>query len=360
MNRLSIFGRVAMNPLRYSLALLFVCLLPAGVAPAAENGEICVVPFSHLDLFWGGTREECLARGNALVARAIRQATASPQFRFLLEDEVFVEHFLATHRGEQAVEDLKRLVRAGQIEIGAKWAAIYQDLGDGELQARNLAIGKRFAQVVFGVDPQVAHLGDLPGYTPQSPQLLTQAKVPFLDMTRMGPNDKSLFYWRALDGSKALVWSSLKSYAGGAGLRIHEGAPSPQSREKFERSVADVRATTEGPILMHLGSDLWTPPEDLQAKMAEFSVQTGTQLVLATPAEYFRRAAQTPHIPVLSGEIPSSWPNLIASLVHMWPPLTAAANTLLAAEKFAAVNHALGYADYPQAEFDLLWRRLLE
>lgn len=360
MNRFSVFGASAMNPLRYGLALLLVCLLPSGVAPAAESAQIYVVPFSHLDLFWGGTREECLARGNALVARAIRQANTSPQFRFLLEDEVFVDHFLATHRGTQAVEDLKRLVRNGQIEIGAKWAAIYQELGDGELQARNLAIGKRYAHAMFSVDPQVAHLGDLPGYTPQTPQLLTQAKVPFLVMTRMGPSDKSLFYWRALDGSKSLVWSSLKSYAWGAMLNLHGGAPTPKGLEKFNTTVADVRATTAAPILMHQGSDLYTPPEDLAARIAEYSAKAGTPLVLATPVEYFRRAVQTPDIPVLAGEVPSSWPNLITSLVHMWPPLVEAGNTLLAAEKFATINHALGYADYPQAEFDLLWRRLLE
>ena len=30
--------------------------------------EIYVIPFSHLDLFWAGTREECLARGNRIIA----------------------------------------------------------------------------------------------------------------------------------------------------------------------------------------------------------------------------------------------------------------------------------------------------
>jgi alpha-mannosidase len=349
-----------MNTFRHGLGLVLIFVLPACAALGADNAEISLVPFSHLDLFWGGTREECLARGNALVARAVRQAKSSPQFRFLLEDEVFVDHFLATHRGSPAVDELKQLVKSGQIEIGAKWAAIYQDLGDGELQARNLMIGKRYAQSVFGVEPQVAHLGDLPGYTPQFPQLLAQAKVPFMVMTRMGPSDKSLFSWKSPDGSKALVWSSLKSYAWGAGLRIHEGTPSVKGRERFEKSVADVRATTDGPILMHLGSDLWTPPENLQEKVAEFNAATGARLVLSTPGEYFRRAQQTASIPELAGEIPSSWPNLITSMPHMWPPLVSAANTLLAAEKFAAINHALQLADYPQGEFDAVWRRLLE
>lgn len=33
---------------------------------------------------------------------------------------------------------------------------------------------------------------------------------------------------------------------------------------------------------------------------------------------------------------------------------------MLAAEKFAAINYALGYADYPQRDLDLLWKKLIE
>jgi len=44
----------------------------------------------------------------------------------------------------------------------------------------------------------------------------------------------------------------------------------------------------------------------------------------------------------------------------VWPGIIPATNTLLAAEKFATVNYALGYADYPQQEFDFLWKKLVE
>lgn len=33
--------------------------------------SVFIVPFSHLDLFWTGTREECLSRGNAIIGRAL-------------------------------------------------------------------------------------------------------------------------------------------------------------------------------------------------------------------------------------------------------------------------------------------------
>jgi alpha-mannosidase len=330
------------------------------VSAAGANEDIYLVPFSHLDLYWGGTREECLARGCDLIAKAIRQAKQSPQFRFLLEDNDFVANYLDSHRGCQEVQDLKQLVREGRIEIAPKWAAIYQEMCDGEALARNLVIGKRYAREVFGVDPQVAHLGDIPGYTLQFPQLLDQAKVPYMLMARMGPSDNSLFNWKSPNGSQVLVWSSYKSYAWGSAIGIHHGEPNAKTRDRFHKDVADVRATTRAPIFMHFGSDLWAPPDNFVDAVQAFNAAAPAKLKLATPTEYFRRAQQTPDIPTLSGEIPSSWPNLLPSWPHLWPVVVPAMSTLLSAEKFSAVNHALGYADYPQQELDLLWKRLLE
>jgi hypothetical protein len=187
-------------------------------ATLPHDAQVYFIPFSHLDFYWGGTREECLARGNQIIAKAVRLANESPKFRFLLEDNVFVANYVDSHPGSKEVEYLKRFVKEGRIEIAPKWAGIFQALPDGEVHARNMAIGKRYAQDVFGVDAPVAHLGDLPGYTPQLPQILQQSRVPYAVMTRMGPADKSLFRWQAPDGSKVLLWNSLKGYGWGTFL----------------------------------------------------------------------------------------------------------------------------------------------
>jgi hypothetical protein len=42
--------------------------------PGAGKLQVDVVPFSHLDLFWAGTREEDLSRGNRIIAKAIQIA----------------------------------------------------------------------------------------------------------------------------------------------------------------------------------------------------------------------------------------------------------------------------------------------
>ncbi len=344
--------------------VIFVIAFPAGLfsqqAPRSDALiEVYFTPFSHLDFFWGGTREECLARGNGIIAQAIRLAKKSGEFRFLLEDNVFVANYVDVHRGTQELEEFKRLVKEGRIEIAPKWAAIFQGLPDGEVHARNMTLGKRYARTVLGVDPQVAHLGDLPDYTPQFPQILSQTGVPFMVMTRMGPTDKSLFRWKGLDGSRVLVWNTLKGYGWGTFLTSRQTAD-PEKVERMKKDLNDVRATTEGPILMNWGTDLWSPPDDLVEAVSRANQAGVARFILATPIDFFRKVAGNHTIPETFGEINTSWPNIVSSLPHLWPNIVPATNTLLAAEKFASFNYALGFADYPQSEFDFLWKKLIE
>jgi alpha-mannosidase len=339
------------------LLTVFVFILPALAAAAAP--DVYVVPFSHLDLYWAGTREECLSRGNRIIAKAVQMATRYPQFRFLLEDEVFVANFVETHPGSPELEQLKRLVTEGRIELSPKWAAILQNMPRGEAHVRNVVYGKRYAREVFGADPLVANLGDLPGYTSQFPQILARSRVPYMVMTRMGPADKSLFYYKALDGSRALVWNTLKGYGWGTFITSQK-LTDEQKRARLEKDLADVGKTTNGPILMNWGTDLWAPADNLVEAIEAFSRSSGARLVFATPTEFFRRAEKTPAIPETGGEIPHAWANILSSVVHLWPPTTSATDVLVTAEKFAAINHALGYAAYPQQEFDGLWKKVLE
>jgi hypothetical protein len=328
-------------------------------AKESRDAVFYLMPFSHLDLFWGGLREEDLARGCQIISKAIRLANESPKFRFLLEDEVFVDNFVESHPNSPELADLKRLVKEGRIEVAPKWAGIFQGLPDGEVLARNMMIGKRYAYDVFGVDPLVAHMGDIPGYTQQFPQILKQSRVPYMVMPRMGPTDKSLFYYKSPDGSEALVWNALKGYGWGTFLTSPR-LSYEQKLQRLENDLADLRKNYSGPIFINWGSDLYVPQDDLVQQVEKFDVPGPTRLIISTPSEFFHRAEKVPDIPVAFGEIPDSWPNIVPSLPHLWPGVIPATATLLAAEKFATINYALGYADYPQRDFDFLWKKLIE
>jgi alpha-mannosidase len=343
--------------------MLLVALWPAGLtAQQARSGKsaVYIVPFSHLDLFWLGTQEECLSRGNRVITKAIQLAERYPDFRFLLEDDDFVANFVDSSRGSAELESFKRLVKEGRIEIAPKWAAIYQNLPRGEALVRNVVIGKEYAREALGVDPKVAHLGDIPGFTRQYPQILSKADVPYAMVTRMFPPDRSLFRWKAPDGSTTLAWHAIKGYGWGAGLGLHEDL-SEQQLAAVGREVNEVQATTSGPLYMGWGTDLWAPTQKLIENVAVLNQHLSpNHFSLATAGEYFHAAEATRDIPELSGEITGSWGNLTVSMVGLWPPAIAATDTLVNAEKFAAINDALGYAPYPGPQFESLWRSTLK
>lgn len=352
------FGTCAFGLL---LSVLLAIAVPAEESVAATNKNVYVVPFSHLDLFWAGTREECLSRGNRIITKAIQLAQRQPEFRFLIEDEVWAANYLESRRGLPEVGELKRLVKEGRIELAPKWAAILQNLPRGEAHVRNQLYGKLHAREVFGVDPLVAHLGDLPGYTTQFPQVLAKSGTPFMAMTRMGPPEHPLFRWRAPDGSTALVWNAVNGYGWGVGLGLHRDTLGETNFTRIARSVSQVQAKTFGPIFLGWGTDLFAPSENLVRNVARLNERLAPlHFCLGTPVDFFRAAAQVPALPELSGEIPSSWLNIISSMSHLWPPTILATDTLLSAEKFAAINFALGYADYPQQQFELLWKAVLQ
>jgi alpha-mannosidase len=343
-----------------AIGLVIGSLISVTPSRAADTRQVYVVPFSHLDFFWGGTREECLARGNRIISRAIDLSKRYPEFRFLIEDNDFVANFMESRAGLPEAADLKRLVKSGQIEIAPKWVAAFQDLQDGEILARNLTYGQRYARSEFGVMPKTAHLGDIPGFTPQYPQILQKANVPYMVMTRMGPSDKSLFFWRAPDQSKVLTWFTLKGYGWGSHLGLQEDIDSAR-RSVIEKELAEVGATTNAPIFMNWGTDLWAPNEKLAQNLSVLNRDIpGAHFQFSTPDNYFESVAKLQGIPEVAGEIPSSWPNVVASLPHLWPLVIPATNTLLAAERFATINHALHYGQYPQSTFDFLWKKLIE
>jgi hypothetical protein len=346
----------------FSAAAAAILTFISSVAPAPGQPSepvFYLIPFSHLDLFWGGTREEDLARGCQIISKAIRLANQSPQFRFLLEDEVFVANFVESHANSQELADLKRLVKEGRFEIAPKWAGIFQGLPDGEVLARNLMLGKRYAHDTFGVDPLVAHMGDIPGYTQQFPQVLKLSRVPYMVMPRMGPTDKSLFYYKSPEGSRALVWNALKGYGWGTFL-TSKTLTSEQRVQRLQKDLDDLRKNYSGPVFINWGSDLFVPQDDIVEQVESLRLPNALRLIFSRPTEFFHRAEKLPDIPETSGEIPDSWPNIVPSLAHMWPQIIPATATLLSAEKFAALNYALGFAEYPARDFDLLWKRLIE
>ena len=156
---------------------------------ASTQSEVYVVPFSHLDLYWGGTQEECLSRSNRIISRAVNwpRSIRTSASCWKTKSTLPISGYFPRIAGGRCLS--KNWSKAGRIEIAPVWAGIYQNLPRAEALVRNVVYGKRYARDEFGIDPKVAHLADIPGFTRQYPQILRKTGTPYMVMTRMGPPD---------------------------------------------------------------------------------------------------------------------------------------------------------------------------
>jgi len=321
-----------------------------------------VVPFSHLDLFWAGTREECLSRGNNIIRNALDLLEKHEDFRFLLETMNFVEHFLSCFPAEKP--RLAKLLAAGRLELGPAWSGIYLNLPGGETLCRNILLAKAYAKRELGADPAIAHFGDLPGYTPQYPQIAAKAGLKGLLMSRGGPGSTPLFKWRAPDGSETTAYYAARGYAAYNGLSSPyeqlstEVLPQWQGtwEQMFDRDAKD----KPYPLLVHWGMDLWCPPERLVHNIRSWNQEKRRELRFCTLGEYFAAADNGAPLPSLAGELPSAWPNIESSWPDIWPEDLPCEAALHLAEFLSSLCLLHGWDDYPAAELEQAWKALLD
>ena len=124
--------------------------------------------------------------------RRFGRPASRPSSDSWFDDEVFLANHVDTPRNGGA----GRVTAPRARRPGGNLAQMGCGLPGACLRAKctsEISLPGRYARSTFGVDPQVAHLGDLPDYRKQFPQLLASAGVAYVIMTRIGPNDKSLF-----------------------------------------------------------------------------------------------------------------------------------------------------------------------
>lgn len=322
------------------------------------EASVFLVPYSHLDLFWLGDREECLSRGNRIIARALALADRDPDFRFLVESAAFLRHFLASH--PERAEDLRRHVVAGRIEPSPSWATIMPGAAAEEALVRNLLLAVRWLEAHAGRASTVAHPGDVPGFPPQYPQLLARAGVRAAVVTRMFPVAAPLLRWRSPDGSEIAVWNAYQRYDWAARHGLHGGAAAA-IRSGIEDELRQAAVRSGGPVLLHWGSDLTLPHPDPSSIVREWNHRSSLTMRLASAEEFFA-SARMRAAPVLSGEVPNGWAVGASDCVYphvSWLDVPAV-HALATAEIWAALAHAMKLVAYPHELLRAAWELLLE
>ena len=135
--------------------------------------KIFLTPFSHLDLFWAGTRAECLTRGITVIKTALDLLDRYPEYRFMIEATNFLELFLETCPDEKS--RIQTHVQSRRLEVIPMRAITLTQLPSGETLVRNILYGREFCQRELGSVSKVISMSDIPGITPQMPQITARS-----------------------------------------------------------------------------------------------------------------------------------------------------------------------------------------
>ena len=169
-----------------------------------SKGKIHIICSSHQDIAWMNTPDSCREeRIHDIIIPALDQIGRNPAFKFEMEQTLNLMEVL-----EAVPSEKQRIINAyksGQFTWGATFNQPYEGLESGEQLVRQTYLGRKWIKDNLpGMDALAAYNIDVPGRTPQIPQILDKSGIRYLVISRM----KEGFYdWYSPDGSKVLTYS---------------------------------------------------------------------------------------------------------------------------------------------------------
>ena len=295
------------------------------------KAPVYLIPFSHLDLFWAGSREECLSRGIEVIHTALRLLRKYPDYRFMIEAANFLEFFCESCPDE--AEELKRYAAEGRLEAVPLRSILYTQLPSGETLIRNCLRGRQIVLEKLGVCGSVATLSDIPGVTPQLPQIAAKCGFAGLFLSHGTPPHTDCVEYEAPDGTVIPAYAPIHY---GRARRLFADAADYESMCANEEQIEAELGGMDYPQLCQFGADLMVLKENVPENFHRWNRDGHRPFYFSTLTGFFSEHYRAKGR--ISGEIPSLWPNVESSWPDLWPADREAEAALFTAEYFQAVD----------------------
>ena len=313
-----------------------------------KTKTIFITPFSHLDLFWAGTRAECLTRGITIIKTALDLLEKHPDYRFMIEATNFLEHFFDACPDEKS--RVRALVDSGRLEVIPMRSITLTQLPSGESLVRNILYGREFCLRELGRASRVISLSDIPGVTPQLPQIAARSGMDALFLSHGCPPHTDHVTYTAPDGSSIKSYAPIH-YAKCRGL-LADGEDYDKMVER-EDEFTGYFAGVDYDMLCQWGVDLCVVGDNVVENIQRWNADGHAPLQFCTLSEFFSN-----HYPdnprQISGEIPSLWPNIESTWPDLWPLDLPCEQALFNAEFFSVLSGTSTHADTLRTAWDWL------
>ncbi len=324
--------------------------------------KVWIIPHSHYDAEVFLVEKDTLEIGYSVLMGALRLMRSEPKFKFALDQTCLIEPFLRTYPEER--EFFQQMIDEGRLEItGGMYIMPDVNIPSGESFIRQVLFAKKYCEKELNVDVRCAWTIDTFGRHPQIPQLMIKCGFDHDTFQRLMVKDgPSEFYWQGIDGTRLFCHWMPASYA------AFYGAPS--NLHEFEKFAAQRIKRLEGhAVTSHLmapaGADLLPVAPHLPEIVEAFNrSQDGYELVLATPAEYFKAVKESAlqgsstDFPTVTYDLNPAFQGCYSARIDIKQWNRKLETLLVNTEKYEAIAQRLGKAVQDEGLWEA-WRGVL-
>jgi alpha-mannosidase len=339
--------------------------------PYMSQFAIKAVGNSHIDMAWLWPETETVEVVRNTFRTALDLMREYPEFKFTASA---AQAYVWMEEKYPAIfSEIEQRVKEGRWEIvGGMWVEPDLNMPDGESLVRQILYGKSYFKQKFGVDVNIGWNPDSFGYNAQLPQIYKRSGIDyFVTQKLLWAHEYTtfpyrLFWWQAPDGSRLMTYfpsdyanaidpvkmardsanygPMVWKYNGGT-----DSAPTGGLQMMYLYGVGDHGG---GPTRVDLDTALrWQKPDVVYPKL-EFS----------TAASFLNNLTKNENelnLPTWKGELYFQYHRGVqTSQAEEKRGNRKSEVALLDAEKLASIGTLFGQ-QYPQADFDASWKKVL-
>ncbi len=174
------------------------------------TAKIDLVGNSHIDAAWLWPRSETIDAVKRTFTTALQLMNEYPDYTYTQSAAQYSEWMADKYPALN--EQIAQRVKEGRWEIvGGMWVEPDLNLPGGESLVRQILVGQRSFQKLYGVTARIGWNPDSFGYNWQLPQIYKRSGMDYFVTQKMHWNDTNqlpfrLFWWESPDGSKVLTY----------------------------------------------------------------------------------------------------------------------------------------------------------
>ncbi len=334
--------------------------MPAVDRPVATaDRTLHMIGNAHIDPVWLWPWQEGYQEARATFSSALDRMDEYPDFIFTCDQMVLLA-WVEEQDPEMFARIQARVDEGRWVNVGGWWVEPDCNMPMGESFARQGLYGQRYLQSRFGRIASVGMNVDPFGHNAMLPQILRGQRMDSYCFLRPGPHEgdlqDTLFHWESPDGSRVLAYR----------IPFEYGSPPGDVSGQTEKALAQLdRSLGEMMVFYGVGNHGGGPTKaNIESIHRYDRMGSFGRMTMSSPRAYFdemiaRGDGFLNGLGVRRDDLQHHAPGCYSSHSGIKAWQRRAQHAVLAAERWAAVDVALGAGDYPRDDLERAWKQIL-